>query len=91
MVERSFSFDTAVAITGNFAFQRQAIPRPEMRLAGGVKNRDGPVAIELDLEDPIRAIKRRFCTLRHHRRDEIGEGLFGHFSEESEINSKRRA
>ena len=46
-----------------------------MRLAGRVEDRDCPVTIQLDFEDPIWVIKRRFCTLRHHRRDEIG-GVF---------------
>jgi hypothetical protein len=39
---------------------------------------DRAVTVELDFEDPIRRIKRRLRTFRHHGRNKVGEGGFGH-------------
>ena len=59
-----------------------------MRLARGIEDRDCPVTVKLDFEDPIRGVKRSFCAFRHHRRDEGWECGLWHFSEESESTTK---
>jgi hypothetical protein len=66
------------------SFLRQAVPRPEVRLAGRIKDRDGPVTIQLDFEDSIRGVKRRFCALGHHGRDEFREAFLRHLEESAD-------
>jgi hypothetical protein len=48
------------------AVESPAVARPEARLAGRIEDRNGPVTIELDFEDPIWRIKGSFRALRHH-------------------------
>jgi hypothetical protein len=49
-----------------------------MRLASGIEDADRPIAIQLDLKDPIRGIKWRFGAFRHHRRHELPQSLLVH-------------
>jgi len=73
-----FQFSHRFGDGREFLFQWQAIERPEMGLTGIVEYRDRLVTIELDFEDPMRRIERRFGTFRHHRRHEIREDLLWH-------------
>jgi hypothetical protein len=52
-----------------------------MRLAGSVEDRNRPVTVELDFEDPIRRIKGSFGAICHHRGNKFGEERFWHVEE----------
>src|SRR5215469_6215533 len=50
----------------------------ERRAFGVDEHRDGAVTVQLDFENPILRIKRRSRAFRHHGRNKIREGWFGH-------------
>ena len=78
MVERSSSLETAVATAGNFASSARPLRDHRWSLPAPSKDRDRPVTVELDFEDPIWRVEGSFRALRHHRGNEGWDGLLGH-------------